>query len=124
VNYVAPSGYIVASVNQFTATTATTYTNCIDCLTVTAQTLTYNTWRASIGFALNCPVCQITDFGKPSTVYTSNLIKNIDTGVYVFSDSGLTKPITEDYLQYGNYIYQVDKEGKLTQYCTVNGNCR
>jgi hypothetical protein len=36
----------------------------------------------------------------------------------------LTKPITEDYLQYVNYIYQVDKEGKLTHYCTVNGNCR
>ena len=123
-NYVAPSGYIVANVNQFTATTATTYTDCTDCLTVSATTLNYNTWRGKVGFALNCPVCQITDFGKSATLYTSNLIKNIDTGVYVFSDSTLTRPITEDYLQYGNYIYQVAVDGKLTQYCTVNGNCK
>jgi len=124
VGYVAPSGYVVANVNQFTATTATTYTDCIDCLTVTAQTLTYNTWRASGGFALNCPVCQITDFGKKLTFYTSNLITELETGVYIFKDSALNKPIVEDYVQYGNFIYQVDNSGRITQYCTVNGNCK
>jgi hypothetical protein len=124
VGYVAPSGYVVANVNEFTATTATTYTDCVDCLTVTAATTTYNTWRGSFGFALNCPVCQITDFGKKNTFYTSNLISEIATDVYVFSDSSLTKPITEDYLQYGNFIYKVDVSGKLTQFCTVNGNCK
>jgi hypothetical protein len=52
------------------------------------------------------------------------LVKDIATDVYIFQDSSLTKPIVEDYVQYGNLIYRVDTSGKITQYCTVNGNCK
>jgi len=124
INYVAPSGFVVANINEFTATTATTYTDCIDCLTVIPTTSSFKTWNGKGGFSLNCPVCQITDFGKGLTFYTSNLITTLTTGVYVFSDSGLTRPIVEDYIQYENYIYSVGKDGMLTQNCRVNGNCK
>jgi hypothetical protein len=52
------------------------------------------------------------------------LITELETGVYIFKDSALNKPIVEDYVQYGNFIYQVDNSGRITQYCTVNGNCK
>ena len=115
---------MVANINEFTATTATTYTDCVDCLTVIPTSSSFKSWDGKGGFSLNCPVCQITDFGKSLKFYTSNLITTLTTGVYVFSDSGLTKPIVEDYIQHGIYIYSVDRDGMLTQYCTVNGNCK
>jgi hypothetical protein len=124
INYVAPSGYIVATVNEFTATTATTYTTCLECLTVTTPVNTYTEWTGKGGYSLNCPICQITDYGKPLTFYTTNVVTTLSTGDCIFQDSSLTTPISEDFIQYGNYIYSVDKNGFITQYCRLNGNCK
>jgi hypothetical protein len=124
VNYVAPSGFIVANINEFTASTATTYTNCVDCLTVTPPALTYTLWSGKGGYSLNCPICQITDFGKSIEFYTDNTITTLVSGVQIFQDSGLTTPVTVDFVQQGNFIYSVDDNGFITEFCKVNGNCK
>jgi hypothetical protein len=44
-------------------------------------------------------------------------------GVFIYQDSSLTKPIVEDYIKYGGYVYIVDTSGEIKLLCRVNGNC-
>jgi hypothetical protein len=124
VGYIPPSGFIVANTNTFTATTQTVYDNCIECNTPVVTGTTYTIWDAKGEYSLSCPTCQLTNFGAAVTFYTSSADTIIQTGVYIYKDSNLTKPITIDYIQYGTKIYKVDDFGKLTEYCTLNGNCK
>jgi hypothetical protein len=123
VNYVAPGGFITSTQDTFTATTATTYTNCLDCLTVITTPLTYTPWSGKGGYSINCPICQLTDFGKPIEFYTTNLVTSLSEGDCLFQDSGLTTILTVDYVQQGNFIYSVNDKGFITGSCRLNGNC-
>jgi hypothetical protein len=55
--------------------------------------------------------------------YTSPLVSVLQTGVYVYEDQALTTPVIVDYIKYGTKIFNVDINGRLTEFCTVNGNC-
>ena len=74
---------------------------------------------------MSCPVCELTNFGSPLVMYTSSSVEKLEDGVYVYKDSGLTKPLTVDFIKYGDYVYQVnDITGVITQKCKVNGFCK
>jgi hypothetical protein len=123
VNYIPPVGFIIANIDMFTATTQTAYIDCIDCLAPTPISLPYVQWRGKAEYSLACPVCELTDFGGDYGWYTSSASTTLQTGVYVYEDSNLTIPLYVDYIKYSNKIYTVDSQGKITEYCTVNGNC-
>jgi hypothetical protein len=124
VNYVPPSGFVITNQDVFTATTtATTYTTCLECLTPQPISLGYTQWRGKAEYSLACPVCELTNYGVPYSWYTSSATTSIETGVYVYEDSSLTIPLYVDYIEYNTKIYSVDSNGKLTEYCNVNGNC-
>jgi hypothetical protein len=123
VNYIAPSGYIIANVNEFTATTATTYVDCISCLTTPQVKLPYIDWRAKGEYSISCPVCELTNFGGDITFYTSSADTTIQTGVYIYENTGLTTPVSVTYVKYDNKIYNVSNDGEINEFCTVNNNC-
>jgi hypothetical protein len=132
VNYIPPVGFIPVTQDIFTATTATTYTTCTECLTPEpTPTPTFRTWRGTGEFSLSCPICQLTNFGVPVTFYTSFSASTLQTGVYVYEDSSLTKPLKITYINSQitdatnaiSQIFEVDKYGKITFRCTPNGNC-
>ena len=123
VNYIPPSGYLITNINMFTATTQTTYGNCIDCLIPPVVMQSYLKWEGRAGFSLSCPICQLTDFGGKYTWYTSSADTKIQTDVYVYENTELTIPLYVDFIRYSNKIYKVDVQGKITEYCNVNGNC-
>jgi len=123
-SYTPPSGFIWSYVETFTATTATTYTNCVSCLTPTpTPTQSYNLWRGRGEFSVSCPVCELTNGGSQMTFYTSASDSVLQNDVYVYENQSLTTPVIVDYIKYGTKIYNVDVNGKLTEFCTVNGNC-
>ena len=123
VNYAPTPGYIVTNQNLFTATTTTTYGTCEECQAVTPTTLPYTLWSGKGEFSVNCPVCQLTNFGVNLNFYTSSAVTSIQTGVYIYENTGLTTPISVTYVEYGTKIYSVDKTGMITEFCTLNGNC-
>ena len=124
VRYSPPSGYKWSNQPIFTASTATTYVTCLECLTPTpTPTFTYKSWSAQGGFSVSCPVCQLTDGGTNLTFYTSSTVDTLQTGNFIYQDSSLTEPIIEDYIRYNGFIYSVDVNGQITQFCRVNGNC-
>jgi hypothetical protein len=123
VNYIPPAGFVIASTDMFTANTQTVYSDCIDCLAPAPILLPYIQWRGKAEYSLACPVCELTDFGGDYGWYTSSASTTLQTGVYVYEDSNLTIPLYVDYIKYSNKIYTVDSQGKITEYCTVNGNC-
>ena len=108
----------------FTATTATTYTNCVSCLIPTpTPTQSYSLWRGYGEFSVYCPVCELTNGGSQMSFYTSPLVSVLQTGVYIYEDQALTTPVIVDYIKYSTKIFNVDINGRLTEFCTVNGNC-
>ena len=124
VSYTPPSGYIWSYVETFTATTATTYTNCVSCLIPTpTPTQSYSLWRGYGEFSVSCPVCELTNGGSQMSFYTSPLVSVLQTGVYIYEDQALTTPVIVDYIKYSTKIFNVDINGRLTEFCTVNGNC-
>jgi hypothetical protein len=126
VGYYSTTGFIAANQNVFTATTATTYVDCLECLTPTpTPTSVYKEWNVKGEYTMSCPVCELTNFGSPLVMYTSSSVEKLEDGVYVYKDSGLTKPLTVDFIKYGDYVYQVnDITGVITQKCKVNGFCK
>jgi hypothetical protein len=124
VGYVPPSGFIVSNTNMFTLSAQTTYDSCVECNTPVVSGTTYKLWEAKGEYSVACPVCQLTNFGAAVSFYTSSADTIIQTGVYVYRDMNLTNPVTIDYIQYGTKIYKVNKFGMLTEYCTLNGNCK
>ena len=56
-------------------------------------------------------------------LYTDSDVTTIEDGVFIYEDSTLLTPVFASYLKYGNKIYSVDSEGKLTEFCNINGNC-
>jgi hypothetical protein len=123
INYVPPSGYIVVNENRFTATTATTYVDCAECLQVEPLVGTFNEWIGNGAYSVNCPGCQLTNFGVQTIFYTHPSVNQIQTGVTIYNNSSLSFPVTVDYIRYGNKIYSVDNSGVITEFCTVNGVC-
>ena len=126
VGYYPTTGFIASNQNVFTATTATTYADCLECLTPTpTPTSVYKEWNVKGEYTMSCPVCELTNFGSPLVMYTSSSVQKLEDGVYVYKDSGLTKPLTVDFIKYGDYVYQVnDITGVITQKCKVNGFCK
>ena len=123
VNYNTPSGFMSSNQNMFTGTTATTYTNCISCLVIPKPTKTYNSWSGKGAYSVNCPLCQLTDFGSDLTFYTLPTVTQLQNGVTLYSNQSLLNVLTIDYVQYGNKIYNVDTNGVISEKCTINGNC-
>jgi hypothetical protein len=123
VNYNPPSGFLSVNINAFTATTATTYTSCLSCLTVEPVQLPYTSWNAKGEYSLNCPTCQLTNFGSNISFYTSSATTQIESGVYIYSNTGLTTPINVTYVKYGTKIYKVENDGEINELCTLNKNC-
>ncbi len=123
VNYVAPGGFITSTQDTFTATTATTYTSCLTCLQVEPLVDTFTTWIGKGAYSVNCPVCQLTNFGTQVIFYTQPSVNQLQNGVIVYNNSSLLYPLTVDYIKHGNKIYSVDNNGVITEFCTVNGNC-
>jgi hypothetical protein len=132
VNYLPQPGFITSNVNEFTATTATTYSTCLDCLKPEpTPTPLSKEWRASGEYSLACPVCELTDFGGTVYFFTDYNVTTIQTGVYIYEDSSLTIPVDYTYIkvpinQSGTapaQIFEVDNNGKLTFKCNPNGNC-
>jgi hypothetical protein len=124
VGYAPPSGFIIANTNIFTSSAQTVYDSCVECNTPSITGTTYKTWEAKGEYSVACPVCQLTNFGAAITFYTSSANTIMQTGVYIYKDINLTKPVTIDYVQYGTKIYRVDTYGMVTEYCTLNGNCK
>ena len=124
VNYYPSPEYRWSNQPVFTATTATTYGTCLNCLTPTpTPTPSYNVWNGQGGFSVSCPICQLTDGGVDLTFYTSVNNTSLVDGVFIYQDSLLTKPIVEDYIKYGGFVYNVDVSGEIKLLCRVNGNC-
>ena len=121
--YNTPSGFMSSNQNMFTGTTATTYTNCISCLVIPKPTKTYNSWSGKGAYSVNCPLCQLTDFGSDLTFYTLPTVTQLQNGVTLYSNQSLLNVLTIDYVQYGNKIYNVDTNGVISEKCTINGNC-
>ena len=126
VGYYPTTGFIATNQDVFTATTATTYVDCIECLTPDpTPTPVFKSWDVRGEYTIACPVCELTNFGSPITIYTSYGVETLADGIYVYKDSGLTKPLTVDYIKYDNNIYLVnDTTGALTLKCKVNGFCK
>jgi hypothetical protein len=57
------------------------------------------------------------------TFYTSSGATSLNTGVYIYEDTTLTTPVITSYVKYSNKIYSVDTNGKITEFCILNGNC-
>jgi hypothetical protein len=114
----------VANINVFTASTETVYDSCVDCLTPVVSGTTYKTWEAKGEYSVSCPVCQLTNFGAAITFYTSSADTVLQTGVIIYKEPALINPVTIDYVEYGTKIYTVNKIGKITEFCTLNGNCK
>jgi hypothetical protein len=123
VNYIPPSGFIIANADLFTATTATTYSSCINCLKTEVVKLPYVKWDAKGEYSVSCPVCELTDFGGNITFYTSSADTSIQSGVYIYENTGLTTPVSVTYVKYNNKIYDVSDDGEINEFCTVNDNC-
>jgi len=124
IGYIPPSGFIVTNSNIFTSSAQTVYDSCLECNTPVITGTTYKTWEAKGEYSLSCPVCQLTNFGAAITFYTSSADTVLQTGVYIYRDINLTRPVTIDYVQYGTKIYKVGTLGLLTEFCTLNGNCK
>jgi hypothetical protein len=124
VRYSPPAGYKWSNQPIFTASTATTYTTCLECLTPTpTPTPSYKSWSAQGGFSVSCPVCQLTDGGTNLTFFTTSSVTSLETGNFIYQDTSLLTPVIEDYIRYNGFIYTVDVNGQITQFCRVNGNC-
>jgi len=123
-NYSPPTGYIWNIIETFTASTATTYTTCLSCLTppVTPGP-SYKTWYGKSEFTVTCPTCELVNGGSNLTFYTSSGVTTIGENIYVYEDISLETPVLSTYIKYNNKIYSVDQNGKLSEFCTVNGNC-
>ena len=57
------------------------------------------------------------------TFYSSSADTILQTGVYIYEDTTLVTPVITSYVKYSNKIYSVDLNGKITEFCTLNGNC-
>ena len=125
VGYYPTTGFIATNQDVFTATTATTYVDCIECFTPEpTPTPVFKSWEVKGEYTISCPVCELTNFGSPITIYTEYGVETLTDGIYVYKDSSLTRKLTVDYIKYQDYIYEVnDKTGSLTQKCKVNGFC-
>jgi hypothetical protein len=123
-NYTPPSGYIWSVVETFTGTSATTYTSCLTCLAPTPTPgPSYKVWSGKGEFTVSCPTCELVNGGSDITFYTSSGVTTINENVYVYEDTSLSTPLFTSYIKYSNKIYSVDQQGKLTEFCSVNGNC-
>ena len=124
VSYTPPVGYVWSNIDVFTGTTATTYSTCISCLTPSPTPgPAYRTWNAKGEFTVSCPTCELVNGGADMTFYSSSADTILQTGVYIYEDTTLVTPVITSYVKYSNKIYSVDLNGKITEFCTLNGNC-
>jgi hypothetical protein len=124
VSYTPPAGYIWSTLEVFTATTATTYTTCLSCLTPSPTPgPAFKTWNGKGEFTVACPTCELVNGGADMTFYTSSGATSLNTGVYIYEDTTLTTPVITSYVKYSNKIYSVDTNGKIPEFCILNGNC-
>jgi hypothetical protein len=123
-NYTPPTGYIWSVIETFTATTATTYTTCVSCLTPEPTPgPSYKTWNGKGEFTVSCPTCELVNGGSDLTFYTTSAVTSINENIYIYEDTTLQTPVLTSYIKYNNKIYSVDQTGKLSEFCSVNGNC-
>jgi hypothetical protein len=124
ISYTPPSGYIWSTINVFTGSTATTYNTCLSCITPEPTPgLSYKSWNAKGEFTVTCPTCELVNGGADMTFYTTSTVSSLQTGVYIYEDTTLLTPVITTYVKYSNKIYSVDSNGKITEFCTLNGNC-